>query len=104
MYFINKKIVKSIANEIYRIADFGQDKATDYYVIYDDDNGNTIAFSAYKNKADLVNKYDFYTIDFINDLDNNETHYYYFTTTLNRRELADKLLEVIEVYRKELIV
>lgn len=98
MYFINPKIVKSIANEVYRDAGYGVDKATDYYVIYDDNNANTVAFKVNKEYHDLANKYDHYCIEFINDFKNEPTYNFYSTETLNRRELADKLLEIISRY------
>lgn len=96
MYFINKKIVKSIANEIYRDAGFTEND--NRYVIYESDNQDyIISFTVNREMPDDTFKFKHFTICFIED-DGAEIRNYSSTNTLNRRELADKLLEIIEGY------
>ena len=97
MYFINKKIVKSIANEIYRDAGFTDNN--NYYVVYENDNQDfTVAFSVNRDMPDEMFEFKHFTICFIEDTGADITRNYYTTYTLNRRELADKLLEIISRY------
>lgn len=107
MYFINNKIVKSIANEIYRDARFTTDDIEGWYVVYDSENqfkdiDFTIAFTVNRDMPDEVFQYKHFTITVIENkikqgkADN--TYVYYTTNTLNRRDLADKLLEIISRY------
>ena len=97
-YFINKKIVKSIANEIYR--DAGFEENDNYYVVYDSDTlPFTVAFTVHKNEPDEMFAYKHFVITFIEDKEGIESTYiYHYTDTMNRRELADKLLELISRY------
>ena len=97
MYFINPKIVKSIANEIYREAGF--DDNENYYVVYDSEATDlTVAFSVNRDMPDEMFEYKHFTICFIEDTGTEVTRFYHTTNTLNRRELADKLLEIISSY------
>ncbi len=101
MYFINKKIVKSIANEIYRDADYTDNE--NYYVVYDSENqfkniDYTVAFTVNKDMPDQTFEFKHFTICFIEDTRTELRRIYYTTNTLNRRELADKLLEIISRY------
>ena len=99
MYFINNKIVKSIANEIYRNAGFEEND--DYYVVYDNqfkDMTFTVAFTVHKNNPDEMFEYKHFVITFIEDKGSETAYIYHYTDTLNRRELADKLLEIIHRY------
>ena len=101
MYFINKKIVKSIANEIYREATF--DDNNDTYVIYDRENKDTdftVSFTVNRDNPDDVFEFKHYTICVHEDMygKRDDSYIYWTTQTLNRRELADKLLEIISRY------
>lgn len=104
MYFINKKIVKSIANEIYREAGFTTDDVEGWYVVYDSENAFadydfTVAFAANRDMPDEMYEYKHFTITVHEHKSNGENSFiYYATDTLNRRELADKLLEIISRY------
>lgn len=100
MYFINKLIVKSIANEIYREADY---KSTDnWYVVYENDNQtHDIAFEVVRAVPDEVFEFKHFVICFNERINGNNNYTFYNTNTLNRRELADKLLEVISRYETE---
>jgi len=109
MYFINKKIVKSIANEIYRNAGFTLDDVEGWYCVYDSENQfrdyeRTVTFAVCRDMNDEVFEYKHFTIC-VEDNDNGKKSYYYYTTnTLNRRELADKLLEIIEGYELNIML
>ena len=96
-YFINMKIIKSIANEIYRDAGYGLENNNGWYVVYDSDN-NTIAFAVNKEYEDETKPFKHFTICFNNDDGENDNYFYYSTDTLNRRELADKLESIIKEY------
>ena len=101
MYFINKKIVKSIANEIYREADYTAND--NYYVVYDSENqfkatDFTVAFTVNKDMPDDTFPFKHFTICFVEVKGTEEIRIYHTTDTLNRRELADKLLEIISRY------
>lgn len=98
MYFINKKIVKSIANEIYREAGFTDND--NYYVVYDSEKATdfTVAFTVNRDMPDEMFEYKHFTICFVEDTGTEATRIYHTTNTLNRRELADKLLEIISHY------
>lgn len=107
MYFINKKIVKSIANEIYREATFSTDDVEGWYVVYDSENqfkdtDYTVSFSVNRDMPDEMFEYKHFVICVHEHIQSysrpNNTFIYYTTNTLNRRELADKLLEIISKY------
>ena len=107
MYFINKKIVKSIANEIYRDAGFTLDDVEGWYCMYDSENqfkdtDKTVSFAVNRDMPDDMFKYKHFTICVHEHTESNSKpnniFTYYTTNTLNRRELADKLLEIISEY------
>lgn len=104
MYFINKKIVKSIANEIYRDAGYTEiTENENYYVVYDSENTSkatdyTVAFTVTKDMENEVYDFKHFIICFIEDKGAESHRTYYTTNTLNRRELADKLLDIISSY------
>lgn len=106
MYFINKKIVKSIANEIYRDAGFALDDVEGWYCIYDSENqfkdiDYVVSFAVNRDMPDECYEYKHFTIC-VNEnkrgREKENTYLYHTTQTLNRRELADKLLEIISRY------
>lgn len=101
MYFINKKIVKTIANAIYRDATFEDNN--DDYVIYDresKDTDFTVSFSVKRDNPDDMFEFKHFTICVHEDMygRSDDCYIYWTTQTLNRRELADKLLEIISRY------
>ena len=104
MYFINTKIVKSIANEIYREAGFTVDENNGWYVVFDSENEKfdfTVVFAVNRVMPDEAEEFKHFLITFREIKDNQIiSNVYSTTTTLNRRELADKLLDSITNYEK----
>lgn len=104
MYFINPKIAKTIANEVYRDATFTVDDIDGWYVIYDSenqfkDNDFTVAFAVNREMPDECFEFKHFIITVQEHKSNGENTFIYWTTnTLNRRELGDKLTEIIHRY------
>ena len=106
MYFINSKIVKSIANEIYREAGFKIDDNDGWYVVYDSENRRgdtdfTVSFAVQRDNPDENFDYKHFVIcidEWTQGRQESHSYTYDYTYTLNRRELADKLLEIIARY------
>ena len=96
MYFINTKIVKTIANEIYRDAGFKLDDIEGWYCVYDaEDKDDYIAFAVNREMPDEVYEFKHFTICFDHHKNGQDEYSFYSTKTLNRRDLADTLLEII---------
>lgn len=106
MYFINPKIAKSIANEVYRDAGFTVDNNSTWYVIYDSEYtfkefDFTVVFTVNRVMPDDTNEFKHFLIT-VSELKNNDviSNVYHTTNTLNRKELGDKLYEIITRYEK----
>ena len=99
MYFINSKIAKSIANEVYRDAGFTVDDTNGWYVVYDSENkftdyDFTVAFTVNRVMPDDSNEFKHFLITVSEQKNNNPVStIYYETQTLNR-----KLAEIISRY------